>query len=317
MNKFLLPIAAVVTAIVFTIVGFTLRGALKFSPLAQIGLPGTASDILFLTSPVNSFSGKVTKVEKDVIVLTQKMMLPVSFNPPPIIATGNAATPAPLPTPVSKDITFRIRIGSQTQISRPPAFVPYLLISVTPPVPARLSIGDIKPGQMVSVSTSTDLRTLSGNEFEASLINLPPIINTLSGKITAAGDNAITLRAIPPRPNDMSAPAEPAKEVDYRVRVTKDTEISRYQPVPMGQTDPDPNSTPKAPTVEKLSLADLAADMQVIIYTDTDILGSNQFTALRIEPAYVPPAPTSVPLPTLSSIPPAASGEGTLNTPTP
>lgn len=293
MKKFLLPISLLVTAILFTFLGFTLNRSLKVSPLAGIGLPGTVSDILFLTSPVNSFSGKVTKVEKDSIILTQKMMLPLPFNPPAHIAAGNPATTAPIPTPVSKDITFKVKIAPATQITRPVVSIPYLLISVTPPVPAKLTISDIKPGQMVSVTTNTDLRTLSGNEFEANFINLPSIINTLSGKITAIGDNIITLRAFPPvSMYDMQAQsAQPPKEEEYRVQITTDTEISRFgPPAPFKE-----GVMPKPAEPEKLSLSDLKSNQQVTVYTDVDVTAMKSFKALRIEPpAEMPPAPVPV-----------------------
>jgi len=117
------------------------------------------------------------------------------------------------------------------------------------------------------------------------MINLPPIINTLNGKIVNITNNTLTLKAFapvaaaPPMIALDTAPPTP-QEKEYTIYITQDTEISRN----VYGTNMTPGEPPTPPKPEKLTLADLKADMRATVYTVEDVIETQTLTALRIEP---------------------------------
>ena len=262
---------------------------------------------LFLTSPVTSFSGKVEKVEGENIFVSQKF----SFSPnqnmiAPPVAPPAGTPPVVPPTPITKTLTYKVKVTKNTTFSRPANPVNYLLVTGTPAPPPALSAKDIAVGQTITVSSSKDLRTLTSDEFEAISINLPPITNTISGKITAVNvqNNTLVLKAMPPAGPPQQT-TQPSGEVEYLITVSPQTEISRLKPSEPAKEE----AIPKPPQAEKFSLSDLKVDMQATVYTDVDIASHQKFTALRIEPVIqLPTAAVLVPSPLLptNSVPPPA-----------
>lgn len=252
-------------------------------------------NILLITQPVISFSGIVEKIEGNIVTITQKVIEQSQIAPPlaPINnpQTTNKTPPSPFPTPVTKTVTYNVLITEKTIILQPSPSINYLFISPTPAPQTKLSTQDIKKGQTISVNTNVDLRILSGNEFEATMINLPQITNTLNGKIVGLEGNILTVKGFAPMMaiavTANSAPVAP-KEKEYHITLTSDTEISRMN----NQGKP-----------EKLTLTDLKKDMQVTIYTAEDVITSQNLTALRIEPMIVPVMPAALP----SSLPSPAT----------
>ena len=215
-------------------------------------------NILFLTQPVNMLSGKVEKI------------------------SGNVATISIVSSPT----TYQVLITDQTKIIKPQAYVN------SPAQSGKLSIDDIKIGQYITVNSSVDLRTLSGNRIEATVITLPGVFNTLSGRITDINTGFLTLTTFaPPTSSEILIrmnPFPPAGK-KFMVKLTGATEILQYpSSAPNLVTNLQPPTAPK-----KLSLADLKPDMPVTIYTDKDISNSQNLTALRIEPMMAPPASPS------------------------
>ena len=247
-------------------------------------------NILYITQPVTSFSGIVDKIEGNRLFVSQKQTLTQNILPP--VAMKASTLPSPLPTPKTVTVTYRVVTSDKTQISQSATFINYLLKTVTPSPVAKLTIKDVKVGQSVTVSSQTDLRTLAGNTFEATTVNLPQITNTLNGKIVGLEENTLTLKAFTPVTSmanpGSAAPAAP-KEKEYRITITSDTEISRM----------DNQGKP-----EKLTLTDLKKDMQVTVYTAEDVTESQTLTALRIEPMIPVVMPTlAVPSPVASPSP--------------
>lgn len=246
---------------------------LKYSGKTTSDNRSISKNVLYLTQPVTSFSGVVDKVDGNQITLTQT---PTLSTPPFATATTNLAIP-PSPVPTPPPLTYKVVVSDQTQISRPPTMgVNYLFKTNSPISPSQLSLADVTTGLSIAVSSKEDLRTLSDNTFEATMITLPQKMTTLNGKITGVSSNAIIIKAFAPLSvpmsaiNPRSAPAMP-EEKEYTISITPDTEISRMI---MG-------STPKP---ERLALSDLQKDMQVTVYTDADVTSGTQFTALRLEP---------------------------------
>ncbi len=245
----------------------------------------TLPNILFLTNPVTEFTGKVDKVSDNSIFIAGKYTItpvPTPNNAPTAIP-GAVITAPPLPP--SKVITYKVNIQPYTIITRPDSPVKYLIKKITPTPTPKLTIKDIKTGQMVYVSATDDLRTLKKEEFDAYSVKLLPILNTITGKITDINvkEGIIILKAVQPTRAGLAEPTpEKPKEVEYAVSVTSDTEISRMGPVP---TPAKAESAPKPAQILEYKITDLKNDIQITVYTDVDVIEDQRLKALVIEPS--------------------------------
>ena len=315
-NKFLLLLAFIAVSFIFLLAGLSLgqKGINIAGGKIDLSSP---SNLLFLTSPITSFSGKVDKISGNSVWISQSFTLsqamPGAMMPPAVEAGKAGPSPTALPTPITKVLTFKVNIDQNTQISRPQNYINYLLITVTPAPPPKLTVKDIKAGQMISINTNSDLRTLKSNEFTATSIQLPQVPNTINGKISAISGNTLKVKSSsqPAMMPGTNTSPEPPKEIEYTVTVTNDTEISRYSQV--GPAKENTTFTPPEP--EELALSDLKVDMQVTVYTDVDVTSAQKFTALRIEPFLPPPIVSLPPIaPPLSPVtPPPATTNVTTN----
>lgn len=297
MKKYLLPIIVGGSALLIGVLGFILvqgkTGGLKGMGLGK-GTGAVSPDILFFTQPVTNLSGKVEKVSGNSIWVSTQYTLS-NFGAPAAVPQAGAAGQV-MPTPVVKNITFKVNVTSTTSINRPPANIPYLLknqnaglpvqketAATVPTQPPLITVKDIKSGQFISVTTSTDLRQAISYDVFATSIQLPPMVNSLNGKITKISNSSFTMSGILPTNGSFGPVAgtvAPPKTEEFVVSVTQDTEISRYSPI----TQVKEGELPKPPQAEKLSLSDLKEDMAVTVYTDVDITENKKFTALRIDP---------------------------------
>lgn len=239
-------------------------------------------DILFLTSPVLEFTGKVDKVSGNSIWVSGEY----SITPPPTPPNNPTAVPGQVitipPLPPTKLLTYKVKIASYTVINRPYTAITYLFNKITPTPSPKLTISDISTGQLVTVSTTSDLRTATSKEVEAYAVKLQPIINTLTGKITKidSKEDLIILKAIPPVRTGTKEPTPQPAEKEYAVSITKDTEISRLSPTATAKS----GATPKPPKPLKYEITDLKTDIQITVYSDTDVIDNQKIKALRIEP---------------------------------
>jgi len=249
-------------------------------------------NILFLTQPVSSFSGIVDKINGNNITISQKLTLFQNNTLQAPSALNPANQTSPFPTPKTMTVTYNIVITDKTQISQPSPFINYLFKTVNTPLGlptnnvSKLTAKDIKIGQMITVNTMKDLRTLAGNTFEATNISIPQITNTLNGKIISLEGNIMILKGFAMGASLAVPGVETApQEKEYRVNITSDTEISRTSFTP--PTLLKPGEMPPPPKNEKLSTSDLKNDMQVTVYTAEDVTTSQALTALRIEPPQI------------------------------
>lgn len=259
------------------VIGVVILGILTLFMFNPPSNKTVSQNILYLTQPVTSFSGIVDKIEGNKLTISQKQTFSQNIVPP--LAVANLSSrPSPLPTPKTVTLTYQVIVTDKTQISQSPAFISYLFKNVTPALPLKSTIKDIKVGQYLTVNSQVDLRTLVGNVFEATTVNLPQKTNTLNGKIVSLEGNTLTIKGFVP----MSPGAVPAapQEKQYRISITSDTEISRN----VYGTNVNPGVL-VAPKSEKLTIADLKKDVQVSVYTAEDVVESQTLTALRIEPA--------------------------------
>lgn len=243
-----------------------------------------SQNILYLTQPVISFSGTVEKIDNNFVTISQTIYPTPSviYNPP----YPPKFTPPPIPTPIK--LSYRVGIDQNTAINRPPVNIPYLFITLTPAPASKLTIRDIIIGRSITVSTNTDLRLVTDNQFTATTVSLPALVTTITGKITNIQGNLLTLKAVVPSAGPMMAlPAAspvPAKEVDYQVKVTNSTEISHM----VYNTSIAPGGPPTSPKPEKLALSDLKIGASINVYTNEDVILTQNLTALRIEPQTQP-----------------------------
>jgi hypothetical protein len=227
------------------------------------GSQTVSPDILSITSPVFSVSGTVEKVNGGIIsiVVNQNTLPPMTQPIPPVNPPGAVVTISP--TSVPKKLTYTVKISDKVMITRPPLMIPLLLATPKPPDMQKLSIKDINIGENVSIQSSTDLRLLSGNTFEAVSVSMIALSNSINGKITSVESDKIKVKT------------SMLGEKEYTVTISNETEISRY--LPMDKDNPMPKP-------EKLSLSDLKKDMQVTVYTNVDVTKEQNVTALRIDP---------------------------------
>ena len=292
MKKITSLLSILLASFLFLIAGY-LIGTKNLVSLPFAQTKRVSPNVLYLTSPINSFEGKVIKVEGNNIWLTKRFTLQ---QPPP-----------PTPTPDQKEITYKVIVSKDTSINQEYSEVPYLATSITPKPRPTLTVNDIKVGQYLVVNSKSDLRTLTSPYFEASYINIPAQINSVSGKITQIENNVIYLEATPPRYEPIEAEAvtdNNLQKVTYAVTVTPETEISAY----LSQEAPYPNIEPPSPQIKTFSLKDLKKEMQVTVFADVDVTTTQQLTALRIEPdmislSAISPTPANIqelPLPSES-----------------
>lgn len=244
-------------------------------------------DILFLTSPVTEFAGKIDKISDNAIWVSGKYTITPPPTPPnnPTALPGQIITVPPLPP--TKTFTYKVNIAAHTIINRSDTAVIYLFKKGTPTPTPPLTIKDMRVGQLASVYTTSDLRALKQNEFDAYTVKLEPLNNIITGKIATINtrDGIIVLKAILPIKPDPGQPTPSPKEIEYAISVTEDTEISRLGPteVPKGDV------TAKPPQPVKFQLSDLKTGIEITVYTDSDVIESQKLKALRIEPPLIPP----------------------------
>lgn len=293
-----LIVYSVITVLLLTGGYFLFRNGVPFlgKKTTETNLP----DILFLTSPVTEFTGKVDKVSGNTIWVSGKYSITPPPTPPnnPTNAPGQVITVPPLPP--TKTLSYKVNIVPYTQITRPDITVVYLFNKNTPTPTPKLTVNDIKTGQMVTVSVNGDLRSNTSKEVNAYTIKLPPFINVLKGKITGIKSNEglVILKAMTPARVVLNEPTSAPVENEYAVSVTQATEISL-----LGAAEtPKSGATPKPPKPVKYEITDLKTDIQITVYADSDVVDNHKIKALRIEPPadFMPVEPSKTPTSTVS-----------------
>lgn len=213
--------------------------------------------------PVTSFTGRVEKIDGNSIWTTS--------------------------TSLSLPITYHVFITDRTEIDRPPVYVNYLLKTASSSAFINLTIKDVRIGQMITVTSQTNLRVLKGDAFEATMIDLPQAANVINGTVVRIEKGVLTLNV------PLASASATINGREYRITVTKDTEISRM-PLNISTKRGD---GPLLIPAEKLAFSDLKMNMQVVVYAAQDVSEYNELTALRIEPFNTSPTtPKILPTPT-------------------
>lgn len=124
-------------------------------------------NILYLTSPVNSFTGVVEKKEANSITVSR-------------------TTPHKL--------TYTFVINKNTSFLRPPVSVPFLFATPIPVKEKKYQFDDVVVGSTVTVSVTADLRLLKMPIVEAHNIFLSNAVNMFTGNIIEIKERSISFK---------------------------------------------------------------------------------------------------------------------------
>jgi|GEM_PF-3260233 len=243
MSNKILPIFIFVTLVILIISEFSLIRS-KAS---------VSSNILYLTTPIYSFSGMVDSVSGNSVSISKVMTLFLNPN-----QTG--------PTQKPLRLTYVVRIKKQTRINQDSIPGDFFEKTGIPNAAANATLKNVKKGDIVSFITSTDLRTLNGNTVDADSINLQPSVKMIGGTIISKDEHRLAVRAVPYAPpnavdaNNLSLSS--LKEKTYTIEVTDQTKIiKRLTTINVNNQN---NGLPG--TYEELK-----KDMPLTIYTDTEV----------------------------------------------
>lgn len=162
----------------FIIIFAILAGGLFLAVKTNIiSLHPVSPDILYLTTPINGFTGTIEKIEASSITLSRKVSI-----------TTNYLATAPNP-PQSKTaiLRYKAKITPKT-----PILSLVSLSGASPSATPNLTIKDLKIGQVVNVGSSKDLRTIIQRQLEAT--NIVLTYYSLGGKVTDIKGNIIMVK---------------------------------------------------------------------------------------------------------------------------
>lgn len=253
-----------------------------------------SQDILYITNPVITLTGKVDKKESNSLVLVHSS--------PELISSSSPVSAQPK----IRISTYKVKVTKNTRVFKTVPLIPYLAKPISPQVQSEGAVADIQAGQNVTVTADVDLRLNTTNEFDAVSIQLTPPINTVQGMITSVTSSGLTVKGVVRKQIfELSQGDGNAKEEKvFTFAVSSDTEISRFSAPTLSK--PGETANLGAPKVEILSLKDLAVGNQVVVYAGQDVTKSQSLTALRVEPIGTIPDNTRLPSPPQLS--PTASG---------
>lgn len=163
----------------------------------------------------------------------------------------------------NKKVSYTVQLTQDTSIDLP-QLVNFSL-TATPSARPKATLADLKVGQKVRIISKKNLDSLTTNQFEAQSVTVSAGIIVASGIIQEISANNLTLLAKPP-----SVP----EEKNYTYIITDKTEI-----VDNAGKKPLPRSS-------------LKNGVEGVIFSDKDIVSTNNPIAIRIElifPVAAPP----------------------------
>lgn len=163
--------------------------------------PASAREVFSM--PVTMFTAKVEKVASD-LVLVSYTFLP---------SDGTAT---------NKKAMFTLRVNESTVIKEQDALVPYSFRAGDnrPTQGKRLRLSELSPGDVVLITTETDLQQLEGSEFTAKSIQVSPY-KIVTGRITAAANSQVTILGSEQASGDQKI---------YQAAITPESEIVAMPP---------------------------------------------------------------------------------------
>lgn len=277
----------VLISIVLAVIALLVLGLTMFQKSA--GTYEVSPETAYLTLPVTSFSGIVEKIDGNTVTVSRDAAAP----------QDSAITTVPLP---QKKLTYKITVTSQTRFNRMVTPADYEQKTGLPMKNGNPGVADLKKDQLVSVTSSSDLRFLKKNAFTATSIELPALQKSISGRLEKTGNGTLTIATMPTAPDTAGGVApglvQTAKRTIYispSVKVVKNTYII------------DPASTPKP---ESGTVEAIPPGTQVSVYLKNsaeDERPEAVYIEYSVNPAITPAAPQPTPgVPTGTPVFPAA-----------
>ena len=196
---------------------------------------------LSFTQPVYSFSGTVTTVAKNSMI--------VEF------------TPASMPTSKTavKNIDFKVLVNEKTAISSTPVMIPYVFKNnLASESSAKKTLADITPGSMVTVTSAKDLRTLENSDVQATAISVQPLLQVIVGKIVSTQGSNVVVKGTKMVSGAIQPTTTTVGDASYTVTTDSGTEIAKMPGVQLNPVEP---AKP-----EKLTAGALKANDTVTVY---------------------------------------------------
>lgn len=203
-------------------------------PGAPVSKP-PAADFSSLEASAIRFQGTIAKIEGQILTVNGRPIYNQTAQ-----ASNSAIQTGPF-------VNARVTVNSGIEIKRPSK-----IKSAT--ASANVSLQDLKVGQLVLISSQTDLKGLKTAGFTAKTITLLPENTSIiiRGKIPAIYKNSFIVET-------------PLR--NYEIIITKETSIFT------GNKD----------KIKKLTRADLKIGQDVIVNTEDDPMSAAQITAVKIE----------------------------------
>ena len=203
--------------------------------------------VLYVTTPVLTFQGRVDKIEGNTILVSRSI---------PPAASQKAKNPAS----DTKEITIAFALTDKTTVTR--ASIPGQA-DKNDGKPVPLEVSDLKVGQVVSVTTLDDLRFEETAPREATEIQVQTRNYLIAGTINKIENNTLFLFTNPPPDDAFPQNTQVLKPHDYTVTVSENSQIVY-----------DDGG--------KAGLGDLKPNIFVNIYSNEDPYITNALTASKI-----------------------------------
>lgn len=194
-----------------------------------------ATDFSSLEQSANRFQGKIDKIEGQTLTVSGRALY------------NQTATTSSSPIQTAPFINARVIINSATEIQRPSK-----IKSAT--ASAKLSLQDLKVGQLINIVSSSNLKGVKTAEFTAKTITLLPQTDNflIRGKIAVIQEDNVVIET-------------PFR--NYEIFLAKETSIY----------------TGGKNNTKNLSRTDLKVGQDAIVNTKDDPSSANQITASKIE----------------------------------
>lgn len=258
-QKQLIFISIFSTAIALLTLGYLLVSPPAKSPVNK--------NILALTQPVTTFSGTVKQISGNYVTLDRMVTQPANENNTSVRIT---------PTPAVMHIDYRVQITGTTHFNQTTDPIDYESKTGLPQSPLTPSVQNIRVNDWVTVTTKTDLRTLTGDTFVADNVTLPPIEKYLTGTVSGKEPNTLIIHGTAGTmvAAEQTQSALNISEQDFTVTMSSATKTVKHIY----------SADIKQPVVTAAVPWDgIPTGTHVTVYTDKPITGDSDITAVYVE----------------------------------
>lgn len=242
-NTRLIALAALIVIPLGLLIALLYRG--KSLPFSE--------DILYLTQPVHTVTGKVTGVDATGFTL----------------AVEGKYT-APDDRPNTKTLVYRVTVDSRTGFLQAPQkklmnFPGYSTDEINP----NISLGSVKENQEVGVRTAQDIRQIKDGILPAQEVRLPAEQKEVNGTVVSIGNSQLTIKLAQTQATSEENKDPYIEETKYAFRLNKDTKYYQYP------------AKPPAPPAE-IALEDIKPGDELVVLSDRSIYENGTPNAVAI-----------------------------------